>query len=124
MPNVPRDGERRPQEVNLSVPKEEDKYRLKRLYWVLLEMEKKMAKDIMSVKYADYSAVLQDFTELSKKLKQKGIVRYKYGEHNPDTRVDNRKVQAKSTEESGQSEVSGEGSSSMGAGISTIDPLA
>ena len=114
----------RPHESKLSIPKDEGKYRLKRLYWVLISMEKKMTNDITSIRYADYEAVLRDFTELSAQLKKKGVVKYNRGKPYTGARVDDKEVQTSNAEQGGASEVSGNGPSGVGSGLQTSNPLA
>lgn len=112
----------RPHEIHLSVPKDEGKYRLKRLYWVLLSMEKKMKLDITAVNYREYSQVLTDFTDLSKALKLQGKVEYKYATK-VDTRMDTRGSTESDTKGSGEKRVSQDGSADMGVGVRATNPI-
>ena len=114
---------RRMSSVRYSAPKDAEVYKVKRLYWALLLFEDKMMRDVTSVSMKDYMALLAEYTDLAGKLKQKGKIKYKYGEHYPDTRMDNKKVEAGSPQTIGQSKASGNRPSDMGVGVSTTNPI-
>lgn len=111
----------RPNEIRLHVPIDADamlKNKAKRIYWVLMEMEKKMSKDITSVRAKDYSDILNAYEEVCNALRAKGYIgRY------AQKRMDNKRM-AKDRDENRASEMGGNGQTSVGTGISPTNPLA
>ncbi len=108
----------RPHETKLNVPTDPLKNKVKRLYWALIEMEKKMAKDITSVRMKDYTDLLSAYEQGCIDLKKKGYVG-RYAKKGMDT--------GGVVENGGQGsadEVGGNRSSGVGAGISAPNPLA
>lgn len=111
----------RPHEVRLHVPKDASamlKNKAKRIYWALQEYEKKMAKDITSVKMKDYTDLLDAYQQVCNDLRAKGYVgRY------AEKRVDKQGVvQDKPTDNTTAD--SGNRQTSVGAGIQAVNPLA
>lgn len=110
----------RPHNIKLQLPKTPLKYKAKRLYWAMMEMEKKMSRDITSVRMADYNTVLSAFIEVTEQLAKQGI---KYERKDPKQgMVEQGLVQ--NSESSGETEVSGDRSAGVGSGISPFDPFA
>lgn len=67
----------RPNEIRLHVPSDSGaimKNKAKRIYWALLEMEKKMSKDITSVKMKEYTDLLDAYETVCNDLRRKGYV--------------------------------------------------
>lgn len=120
-PKVPVVTPVRPSDIRLHVPKDEMtimRNRAKRIYWALLEYEKKMSTDITSVRMKDYTDLLTSYQEVCIELRKKGFVgRY------VEKGVDKQRV-VQDGNQVGASEVGGNGSTSMGVGISPINPLA
>ena len=114
---------RKPANTRYTAPKDAEVYRVKRLYWALLLFEDKMMRDITKVSMKDYQNLLMEYTTLAGTLKPKGKIKYKYGEHNPDTRMGYKEAETSSTSESGQAEVSGNRPSDMGVGVQTVNPI-
>jgi hypothetical protein len=108
----------RPHDTKLNVPTDPLKNEVKRLYWALLEMEKRMSKDITSVKMKDYTDLLSAYRDRCEILKAKGYVgRY------AKQRVDEQRV----VQDGQQDTASGVGeneSSQLGVGVPSINPIA
>lgn len=110
----------RPHQVRLHVPLDANamlKNKAKRIYWALQEYEKKMAKDVTSVRMKDYTDLLDAYQQVCNDLRAKG-----YKGRYAEKRVDEQgMVQDKSARNT--SEVSGNGQTSVGAGIQAVNPL-
>ena len=109
----------RPHEIKLALPKVPLQYMAKRQYWALLEVEKKMAKDITSVKMSEYMVILGAFIDTVDKLKKIGIT---HG-YKARSGVDTRKV-GETRYNPAKAGVGENESSELGAGVPTSNPLA
>lgn len=109
---------KRPHNVQLVIPKDPLKSQAKRIYWLLLEMEKKMQVDITSVRIPDYLALVQEYKDISDKMKKEGY-RGKYA----TKRVDKQGV-VQDQSDSDTPAISGNGSASVGVGVPPFNPLA
>lgn len=108
----------RPHQIKLTLPKYPMQYQAKRLYWVVLAMERRMALDVTAVKASEYTQALQAYMDIVEKLKKEGI---EYGHF--------KKRVEKQGLVSDQSESITPGNSdnrspSVGAGIPPLNPLA
>jgi hypothetical protein len=108
----------RPHEIKLNVPTDPLFNQAKRLYWALLEYEKKMSKDITSVRMKDYTDLLQAYEDACIKLKKIGH-RGRYAK----ARMESPEL-VKIRDAGGTSEVGGNESAQLGTGISATNPLA
>lgn len=119
MPKVGRPKHLRPHEIKLAVAKDPLKYKAKRLYWALLSLEKKMARDITSVRMSEYNTILNAYVECSSELNKTGRG---YGS-TVKQGMDAKGTGQGSTEQGGASGTSENGSSDMGVGVSTVNPI-
>ena len=120
MPNkVGRPKNYRPHEIRLQLPKHPLKYQAKRLYWALLEMEKKMAKDITSVKMSEYTALLTSYTDVCEKLKKEGIT---YGSKTKQ-RMGQGSTPESDSERSGEAGTGENRPANLGARVRTSNPI-
>jgi len=110
----------RPHEVRMAILKDPLKTRTKRFYWAMLQMEKKMAKDITSVNMKDYQAIVIAYTDSMKELKKLGH-EYKGKPYAP-ARMDKQGLDQDQSEDN-QATSSDNGSSGVGAGIPPVNPL-
>ena len=108
----------RPHEIKLSLPKHSNKYKAKRLYWALLEMEKKMSRDITSVKMSEYIALLDAYIIVVEVLRKEGIV-YR----DSSKRVDTPRDAESDTGSSDSQGVGKDGQADMGTGVRTVNPI-
>lgn len=108
----------RPHEIKLNVPTDPLFNQAKRLYWALLEMEKKMSKDITAVRMKDYTELLQAYEDACTKLKKTGH-RGRYAK----ARMESPEL-VKIRDERAAAEVGGTESTELGTGISATNPLA
>lgn len=110
----------RPHQIHLVLPKDTLRYKGKRIYWAMIEMEKKMSRDITSVRMKDYLDVVDAHEKVSNELKKKG---YKTGKNGKaEQRIQSEDV-AQYDVEAGSSESSTDRSASVVTGISTDNPL-
>lgn len=119
MPKVGRPKHIRPHEAKLQLPKHVLKYKAKRLYWALLEIEKKMSKDITSVRMSEYTAILNAYTDVCDQLSKEGIV---YGGKTKQ-RMDASGNAQGDTERGGTSGVGENGSADMVSGVRAVNPI-
>ncbi len=120
MAKAGRPKNQRPHEIKLVLPAHPLKYKAKRLYWALLEMEKKMSKDITSVKMTEYSALLSSYIDVVEALKKQGIT---YGTKTKQ-RMDAERLAGSDSRSSGETGVGEDGLTGMGTRVRTINPIA
>lgn len=101
-------------DVKFMPPKNTDKYELKRLYWYLLALEKKLMIDPTSVTPQAYQSALYAYTNKVREWKNEKV---KSG-------VDKKSLAGSNSEQSAATEVSGNGSADLGAGVPTVNPIA
>lgn len=109
----------RPHDLKLVLPKHPVKYKAKRLYWALIEMEKRMSKDITSVKMSEYKTLLESYVEVTQELAKEGI---KYGSATKKRMEQQGMVQDE--HENDEATDSGVGSVGVGVGVPPVNPLA
>lgn len=109
----------RPHEIVLQLPKHALKYQAKRLYWAMLEMEKKMSKDITSVRMTEYTSLLNAYIEVCEKLNKEGIF---YGTK-ARQRMDKNGIIGSNPEREGQAGAGENGSVDLGVGVRAVNPI-
>lgn len=109
----------RPHEIKLQLPSHPLRYKAKRLYWALLEMEKRMTKDITSVKMTDYDRVLSSYIEVVEELKKQGIT---YGSKTKQ-RVDAQRLAESDTRPRTKAGVGEDGQTDLGVGVPAVNPI-
>lgn len=119
-PKVGRPKHYRPHDVKLVLPKHAMKYQAKRLYWALIEMEKKMSKDITSVKMNEYTNLLQSYVEVVEALKKQGIT---YGTKTSKSGVVKGRLVDLNTERMGSEGSSEDRQAGVGVGVRTSNPI-
>lgn len=104
-------------DVKFKPPNDVDKYELKRLYWYLLAIEKKIMVDPTSVSPDNYARALRAYTDSVKAYKEREK------EVRAKTRVDKIRSNQGSTEQDNTPTVSRNGQADMGARVPTVNPI-
>jgi hypothetical protein len=119
---VGRPKNRKPKDIRFATPKDEGVYQAKRLYWALLMYEEKMAKDITAVSIKDYLLLVETFKNCITEQKRKGKIEYKYA-NKIDTRMDEKRLAQGDSVGEGSQGISQDGSTGVGAGVRTVNPI-
>ena len=112
---------RTPKDVRYWSPKDPEVYRIKRMYWLLMEFERKIAGDVTKVNIKDYLFLIQTYTDAVANARKKGKVPYVRKEASKQG-VEQSGLEAHHVE-AGTSEIGGDGLAGVGAGISSSNPL-
>lgn len=109
----------KPNDVKVKAIKSIPKYKARRLYWQLMLLERKMTKDPLSVKPKDYNEALDAYLDSMKELEKLGVTYDKEAKSGVDAGAYAERI-AKRGRKTG---VGKDGSSDLGARVSTVNPI-
>ena len=98
--------------IKYKAPWDLEKYELKRLYWYLLAIEKKIMVDPTSVSPARYKEALLAYTNAVREYE------------NAKKGMDKKRPDSRSTKRSGSSGTGQDGSADMVSGVPAVNPIA